>query len=88
VIILGWLLLLQALVMFALSLYHFSLNRGPILLRQWLLREAAIAGQTLTFQEFVNQLLTYASQNRLLLALTESVALLLLTILGFSGVGA
>jgi len=85
VTILASLLLLEAVIMFVLGVYHFALNQGPQLLSLWLSGQSMISGQAFTFDDFIRQLTVYASQQRLIPALVESAALFLLTILGLSG---
>lgn len=85
VTILAYLLLLEAVIMFILGVYHFTLNHGPQLLSLWLSGQSMISGQAFTFDEFIRQLTIYAGQQRLIPALVESATLFLLTILGLSG---
>ena len=82
--ILTWLLLLEAVIMFVLGVYHFSLNDGPFLLSQWL--TDLFSGKVVSFQDLVYKLIDNAVTLGLQSALIESVALFLLTILTLSTV--
>jgi hypothetical protein len=89
VTILGFLLILQAVFLFGLGIYHFAiLSFGPTLLSQWLSGEPSLGGQSLDFQMFIRQLFGQAATQKLLSTLIESLVLFLLTILALvAGIG-
>jgi len=89
VTILGILLILQAVFLFGLGIYHFAiLSFGPTLLSQWLSGEPSLGGRSLDFQMFVRELFSQAATHKLLSTLIESLILFILTILALvSGVG-
>jgi len=76
--ILSWLLMLEALVMLALGVYHFSLSQGPQILTDWF--SELIGGRSPTLQSFFSQLAEKAAELGTETALFESAALFLLTI--------
>lgn len=84
VTILGWLLFLQGWIIFFLCVYHFNLNEGSHLLNLWLTKKKTLNGSTLTFMDFINQVIANAASRHSLTALIESAALLVLTVLTFT----
>ena len=80
--ILIWLLVLEAVIMFVLGVYHFSLNKGPALLSQWL--TDLFHGEVVSLADLAHKLSDQAVTQGLRSALNESIALFLLTILALS----
>jgi hypothetical protein len=87
--IIGLLLLIQAIFMFALGIYHFViLSFGPELLSGWLSGQPLVNGEVLTFNRLVTELFSRAYQQQVLSILTESLVLFLLTGLAIlAGIG-
>ena len=83
VLIFRWLLVLEAIELFLLGVYHFSLNKGPLLFyslfSQWITGRSALNWTSLHL--FLNQLVRNAASQSLLIALVESAVLFLLTVL-------
>ena len=82
VTIIGWLLLLQSLIMFSLGVYHFALNHAAILFSGWF--GEFISGQGDSLGKFLNELFLSVSEPSQRVALIESFALFVLTILALS----
>ena len=81
--LLSWLLLIQSWLLLGLAIYHFDLNNGIFLLRQWLFGRNTPDLDVLTAGEFISRLYENAVNLNLIPALLESLALFLLTILIF-----
>jgi hypothetical protein len=90
VTIFGLLLILEALELFVLGAFHFSMNQGPqlfsSLFAQWLTGRKPVTLQSVEI--FMRQLIANADSQRLLIALIESAILFSLTILAlWSAIG-
>ncbi len=81
--LLSWLLLIQSWFLLGLAVYHFDLNQGLSLLRQWLFGRNTPDIDTLSAGEFFSRLYENAVNLNLIPALVESLALFFLTILIF-----
>jgi hypothetical protein len=77
VTIMGWLLLLQSIVLSAFGIYHFViLQFGPLLLRQWWLGNLYQGNRLVNLWFLLNDLTSQALEQRELNILIESVALI------------
>ena len=83
ILIFRWLLVLEAIELFLLGVYHFSLNKGPqlfnLLFSQWITGRTALNWTSLRL--FLKQLVSNAASQSLLIALVESAVLFMLTVL-------
>jgi hypothetical protein len=81
--ILGCLLILQAVELFLLGVYHFNMSQGPQLLNQFLSHwlSGEIPADLASLRLFIHQLVQNSASRSLAIALVESAALFLLTTL-------
>jgi hypothetical protein len=86
--ILGILLILQGGLLLLIGIWHFALNQGPKELRLWLFSlfttTPDVEGQYISFDLFIQRVVTFAVENNLLAALLESAFLFILTVLAFT----
>ncbi|MCJ7624701.1 MAG: hypothetical protein MUO76_14460 [Anaerolineaceae bacterium] len=88
--IFGFLLILEAIELFALGVFHFSMNQGSelfsSLFAQWLTGRTQVTFESIKI--FMRQLIANADSQLLLIALIESTILFFLTILAlWSAIG-
>jgi magnesium-transporting ATPase (P-type) len=82
VTILGWLLLLQALILLGIGIYHFAITHfAPILLWEWIRSFVGTTSEPLTAQRFLAELFSRAATQKVLTTLIESLVLFWLTLL-------
>lgn len=88
--IFGFLLILEAVELFGLGAFHFSMNQGPqlfsSLFAQWLTGRTPVTFESIEI--FIRQMIANADSQLLLIALIESAILFILTILAlWSAIG-